>query len=332
VLKRYRILLLLVGGIVGMWLYFLFTPVVTQEGGVVYYLRPATSKPVFIEELHQQGIINHPFIFSLFTSPQASAHIKTGEYFFPKGATLSSIWRQVTTGRGLYYRAFTIIPGWSFVQLQQELLLTKTLKHATQFINNNKIMSLIGGENIQPEGEFFPETYHYTRGVSDFIILKHAFDLMQLRLKKAWQLRTPGLPYTHPYEALIVASLIEKEAYLDLERPVIAGVLVNRLRKNMLLQFDPTVIYGMGSRYTGKIYKENLLEDNVYNTYIHKGLPPTPIAMPSEASIEAATHPQLNDYYYFVAKGDGSHYFSKTLPEHNAAVQQYKIEKARNVS
>jgi UPF0755 protein len=177
---------------------------------------------------------------------------------------------------------------------------------------------------VAPEGEFYPETYYYTRGVADLVILKHAYDLMQSRLNQAWESRLPGLPYQDAYQALIAASLIEKEAHLNQERPIIAGVLINRLRKNMLLQIDPTVIYGMGDRYLGKIYRRDLLDDTIYNTYVHKGLPPTPIAMPSQASIDAAIHPAAHDYYYFVAKGDGSHQFSKSLPEHHRAVQSTK--------
>ncbi|MBV9575419.1 MAG: endolytic transglycosylase MltG, partial [Gammaproteobacteria bacterium] len=156
----------------------------------------------------------------------------------------------------------------------------------------------------------------------DLVILKRAFDLMKNKLATAWEKRALDLPYQNAYEALIAASLIEKEAYLNTERPIIGGVLINRLRKNMLLQFDPTVIYGLGTRYNGKIHKQDLLENTAYNTYVHRGLPPTPIAMPGLASLQAATHPDTNDYIYFVAKGDGSHQFSKTLSEHNAAVKK----------
>lgn len=320
--KQFLITLVLVSSIIGAWSYFILSPVVTQESGVVYYLKPGTSKPTLISDLASQGILTHPIAFSIFIYPQKSAHLKTGEYLLPKGASLLSIWRQMTTGKGLYYRSFTIIPGWSFATLRRQLLLTEYLRHTSQSFDDKQIMTFLGNPDLSPEGEFYPETYHYTRGVSDLIILKHAYQLMQLRLNAAWENRAPQLPFKDAYEALIVASLIEKEAYLNAERPIIAGVIINRLHQNMLLQIDPTVIYGMGDRYLGKIHKENLLEDTPYNTYIHKGLPPTPIAMPGQASLLAAMHPDPNDYYYFVAKGDGSHQFSKTLPEHNAAVQQ----------
>jgi UPF0755 protein len=308
------------------WLYFLFTPVISKKEGYVYYLRPGTSKKAMMAELTQQGIISHPFLYSLFVYPQKNAQLKTAEYFFPKGSTPYSIWKQITSGKGLYYRPFSIIPGWSFNQLRHALSQAQGIRHSTAKLNDNQIMQRLGNSTLtpegefSPEGEFFPETYYYTRGISDLVILKHAFNLMQNRLTKAWENRAQKLPYKTAYEALIAASLIEKEAYLNSERPVISGVLVNRLKRNMLLQFDPTVIYGLGQRYDGKIHKENLLDNNPYNTYIHRGLPPTPIAIPSMKSIEAIMHPQQNDYLYFVAKGDGSHQFSKTLTEHNAAV------------
>lgn len=305
---------------ISVWLYFLFAPVITQKEGYVYYLRPGTSKKTMVAELTQQGIISHPLFFSFFIYPQKNEQLKTGEYLFPKGATLYSIWNQITTGTGLYYRPFSIVPGWSFSQLRHALAQTQGLRHSTATLNDKQIMEHLGHATFAAEGEFFPDTYYYTRGISDLIILKHAFDLMQNKLTQAWQHRTTSLPYKNAYEALIAASLIEKEAYLNSERIVISGVLVNRLRKNMLLQFDPTVIYGLGQRYDGKIHKGNLLDNNPYNTYVHRGLPPTPIAMPSMNSIEAAMHPQQHDYLYFVAKGDGSHQFSKTLTEHHAAV------------
>lgn len=315
--------------LIGMGIYVFYIPIVNQDKGLTYYLRPGTAKKTFIADLSQQGIIRYPSIFSWYVYAHKHNQLKTGEYLFPKGSNLISIWKQVTTGTGLIYHPFTIIPGWSFTQLRQALVQTNDLHHLAVTWNDKQIMEHLGNAQAATEGEFFPETYYYTRGIADFVILKHAYELMQSKLNDAWQHRAPDLPYANPYEALIAASLIEKEAYLDAERPVIAGVLVNRLRKGMLLQFDPTIIYGLGSRYDGKIHKENIVEDTPYNTYVHKGLPPTPIAMPSMISIQAALHPQQNDYLYFVAKGDGSHQFSKSLPEHNAAVKAAKTQGSR---
>lgn len=305
-------------------LYFLFTSVVPQKPGYTYYLRPGTSKKVLISDLTQQGVIHHPVLYALYIYPHdyfRKTGLKTGEYHFPQGSTPYSIWKQITNGTGFLYRPFAIVPGWTFKQLRAELLKAQGLRHLTATLSDKQIMEHLGYPDFSPEGEFFPDTYNYTRGDIDLVILKRAFDFMQIKLQEAWQNRAAALPYKNKYEALIVASMIEKEGYLDTERPTIAGVLINRLNKNMALQIDATVIYGLGDRYNGKIYKENLLEDTVYNTYVHKGLPPTPIAIPGLSSIQAAMHPQQSNYYYYVAKGDGSHQFSSSLDAHHAAVQ-----------
>lgn len=304
----------------------LFSRVVTQDEGLVFYVPPGQSKSATVAELADKKIIAYPKLLHIYTLLRFR-QIKTGEYLFPKGSTPFSIWQQLVSGRGLFYRSFTIVPGWSFSQLRRELLQTETLRHNTKSLDDKQIMLLLGSEKDNPEGEFFPETYLYTRDVPDLVILSRAYELMQSRLKEAWEKRLPGLPYKTPYEALIAASLIEKEAYLPEEKQLIASVLINRLRKNMILQFDPTVIYGLGDRYTGKLRKKDLLIDTPYNTYLHRGLTPTPIAMPSMGSIEAALHPAATDYLYFVAKGDGSHQFSKTLKDHNQAVTASKTKK-----
>lgn len=312
--------LITVCAIAGWGRYVLFSPVISIPTGMVYTLKPGAKKQQVIADLKALGIIKHPITFSLYAYPQIDAHLKAGEYFFPAGSSNVSIWRQLITGKGQLIHAFTIIPGYSFAQIKLLLAQTNNFHHVSATLTDQQIMSALGAPNVSPEGMFFPDTYHYTRGVSDLVVLKRAFDLMQKKLNTAWETRDANLPYHSAYEALIVASLVEKEAYLSTERPLIAGVIVNRLRKGMLLQIDPTVVYGMGSRYQGKIFKSNLTADTPYNTYVHKGLPPTPIAMPSMASIQAALHPVQHDFYYFVAKGDGSHQFSATLPQHHQAV------------
>lgn len=308
-------------GIISLWLYFLLSTVVTEDKGYVYYLRPGTPKHIAIQELHELGIITHPIALQIYTFPQKKYVLKTGEYHFLKGSTPHSIWKQITTGTGLLYHPFAIIPGWTFKQLRAALLKPDNLRHSIAAMDDKQVMEQLGFPDLSPEGEFFPDTYNYTRGDADFSILKRAFKLMQAKLQECWMAREQGLFYKDPYEALIMASLIEREAYLDAERPVIAGVLMNRLYNGMLLQVDATVIYGLGDRYNGKIYKQNLLEDTPYNSYLHKGLPPTPIAMPGLASLKAAMHPEKNNFYYYVAKGGGAHQFSATLVEHKAAVQ-----------
>lgn len=306
--------------LLSMWLYALYTPAVSQEGGYTYYLRPGASKRVVINDLSQAGIVKGSLVFSIYIYLHKNEQLKTGEYLFPKGSTLVSIWNQISHGSGLIQHPFMIIPGWTFAQLRNVMAQAPGLRHQTAGMNDRQIMTLLGHPELSPEGQFYPETYFYTRDMTDLAMLKRAFDLMQIHLRDAWDKRAPGLPYKTSYEALTAASLIEKEAYLNSERPLIAGVLVNRIKKDMLLQIDATVIYGLGPKYDGKIHKADLKQDTVYNTYVHKGLPPTPIAMPGQSSLNAALHPQFHDFYYYVAKGDGSHQFSRTLREHNTAV------------
>jgi UPF0755 protein len=302
-------------------LYFFFAPVIPQANGLVFYLKPGTSKKVIAQQLTDQGAIPFPTLMDVCVLLNYKAQLKTGEYAFKKGSTYFSIWRQITTGTGLYYRSFTIVPGWTFAQLKKNLNTSPALKPLAATMTDQTIMSYMGAPNTSPEGEFYPDTYFYTRDTQDLVILKRAYDLMQNRVNDAWSKRNTNIPYKTPYQALIAASLIEKEAYLDTERPIISGVIVNRLNKNMILQIDPTVIFGLGEKYSGKITKENLKQDTPYNTYTRKGLPPTPIAIPSQASLDAAMRPAAHDYLYFVAKGDGSHQFSTNLSDHNTAVK-----------
>lgn len=204
------------------------------------------------------------------------------------------------------------------------------IRHLSVSYTDQQILKSIGAEETHPEGLFFPDTYYFSNGMSDLEILKRAYHAMRTKLNEAWTQREPGLPYKSPYEALIMASIIEKETGRAEERKIIAGVFVNRLRIGMRLQTDPTVIYGMGERFDGNIRRKDLQEDTAYNTYTRSGLPPTPIAMPGMASIEAALHPAKTQALYFVGKGDGSHVFSNTLAEHNRAVAKYQLKGGRS--
>ena len=198
------------------------------------------------------------------------------------------------------------------------------LKQDSAQLNDEAILKLVGAKETYPEGLFFPDTYVFSGGISDVALLKRAYLTMQNNLARAWEKRAPDLPYATPYEALIMASIVEKETGKAEERPRIAAVFINRLKRGMKLQTDPTVIYGLGDRFDGNIHKRDLTADTPYNTYTRPGLPPTPIAMPGLAAIEAALRPAAGDELYFVAKGDGWHYFSKSLEEHNRAVAKYQ--------
>lgn len=304
-----------------LWVKFLVTPLITDAYGYQYTVRPGSAIKTVIQDLYSKNIIHNRFFFHLLVRWRGDGQaLKAGEYFFSKGTTPSKMLNQMVAAKGLVYHAFTIIPGWDFNDLRAAILEADRLRHTLQNVSDQEVMTHLGRRGEWPEGQFFPDTYYFAEGISDIALLKRAAETMQSKLNTAWDARAANLPYKNSYEVLIAASLIEKEAYLNEERPMIAGVLMNRLRKDMLLQIDPTVIYGMGSRYSGKIRKEDLLENNPYNTYVNKGLPPTPIAMPSLESLMAVVHPQQNDYFYYVARGDGSHQFSSTYIQHQTAI------------
>lgn len=305
------------------WIYFLKETLVTDPKGVRYTVRSGASLKSVTDDLYAENIIHHPFLFTLLASLKGQA-LKSGDYLFRQGTTSQSLLNQIMNGTGLFHYTFTIIAGWNFQHLRDVLQREPDLQHTTALMTDAAIMTYLGQPTLSPEGRFYPDTYFFAKGSSDLLVLKRAFHKMQNTLNEAWQKREPGLPYQTQNDALTVASLIEKETPLARERPIIAGVIINRLKKDMLLQIDPTVIYAAGSEYNGTIYKKELLADNPYNTYRRKGLPPTPIAIPGKDSIEAALHPAHHNYYYFVAKnsampGEG-HAFSETLVEHHEAV------------
>jgi UPF0755 protein len=221
--------------------------------------------------------------------------------------------------------SITFIEGKTFKQMREKLAKNDAVKHLTQDMTDSEIMVAVTGKNQHPEGLFFPDTYYFDRGTSDIVLLKRAYEIMQSKLEASWSKRSIGLPYNNSYEALIMASIVEKETGKANERPLIAGVFINRLHIGMRLQTDPTVIYGLGDKYDGNIHKKDLETDTIYNTYTRAGLPPTPIAMPGAASIEAVLHPDLTKALYFVGKGDGTHEFTNSLAEHNRAVAKYQL-------
>ncbi len=313
------------------WILFLRAPLVSDDQGLKYVIPEGSSIHYVIHDLYLLNVIKHPYLFSLLVTLRHDQHLlKAGEYLFPKGVTAPRLLDQITTGSGMVYHTFTIVAGWSFKHLRRVMDKNPDLQHSSQ-LSNADIMAKLGHPGVDPEGWFYPDTYFFMKGSSDIALLKRALRMMETKLDEAWKQREPGLPYKTPYDALIAASLIEKETGIEQERAWIAGVIVNRLRKDMLLQIDPTVIYDVGARFDGKIYKEDLLRNTPHNTYFHKGLPPTPIAIPSMDSIIAALHPKHHDYIYFVAKGDADseHQFSRTFKEHSEAIIQAKKRKYR---
>lgn len=221
----------------------------------------------------------------------------------------------------------TVVEGWNFRQLRAALLAQPQLAHTLIGLSDADVMRRLGQPALHPEGRFFPDTYRYTKGMTDVELLKRAFSRLDGILAEEWQQRAEDLPYENPYQALIMASIIEKETGLPEERPLIAGVFLRRLAQGMLLQTDPSVIYGLGESYTGSLTRLHLRTPTPYNTYMQRGLPPTPIAMPGRDALHAALHPELGDSLYFVARGDGTHVFSATLEAHNQAVRQYQLNR-----
>ncbi|HMB55767.1 MAG TPA: endolytic transglycosylase MltG [Arenimonas sp.] len=261
---------------------------------------------------------------TLATTMKVAQRLQVGDYAVTSGMTPRALLMRLENGE-VIQRKFTIIEGWNFRDLRKGLAGDILLKHEIEQLSDTEVMKKLDRDGVFPEGRFLPETYVYTRGTSDLAILDRAAKAMDEKLAEAWQSRRKDLPLATPDQLLTLASIVEKETGKASERPQIAGVFIRRLNTGMRLQTDPTVIYGMGSAYAGNIRKTDLLTDTPYNTYTRDGLPPTPIAMPGKEALAAAANPADGDALYFVARGNGAHYFSATLAEHNAAVRKYQL-------
>jgi UPF0755 protein len=332
-LGRLIVFLVILSAITGLiannWLHNAENRVVTFQARNIIVANGATMRG-FADQLVADGLLNEPWSFRFWARYRGlSSSLKTGEYQIPADATMNELLLLVTSGQVIDYPV-TFIEGWSFKQLRAVLAKQNQLKHVIDKLDNQSLMKAIGAEGIHPEGRFYPDTYHYTASMTDLDILRQAYNKMDKFIEAEWQKRDENLPLKNRDQALTLASIIEKETGAEIERPLIAGVFINRLRKGMLLQTDPTVIYGMGDSYNGNIRRKDLHRDTPYNTYTRAGLPPTPIAMPGGEAIKATLHPAQTNALYFVAKGDGTHYFSATLREHNNAVNKYQIKRRKN--
>lgn len=325
-----RILLILFAGSVllaGGWFYHACyqQPLLSGQQAVTIDVAPGKPLRVVARELQQRGVLPHPLSLVLLARLKGeSGSMRAGEYRIEPGTTVAVLLGQLVNGRVVMH-SLTIIDGWTFKQMFSAVEQDPDIVHTLNGLSPQQVMQRLGHPDQFPEGLFYPDTYNFSRGTSDVAFLQRAYQAMQDKLQAAWADRAAGLPYKSPYDALIMASVIEKETAQPAERNLIAGVFVRRLQKGMKLQSDPTVIYGVGDAYNGDITYKDLRTDTPYNTYTRYGLPPTPICMPALASIEAALHPAPGDALYFVAKGDGTHVFSATLAEQNAAVQKYQI-------
>jgi UPF0755 protein len=273
------------------------------------------------------GLQTHPKLLeALLRLSGQSKQIKAGSYEFERGLTPWMYMNKLVRGEESL-RMTTLVEGWTFAQWRQALKKADALKPDSQRLSSSEIMTLLGREGQHPEGRFWPDTYAYAKGSSDLALMKRAMRAMDEHLNKAWQSRSANLPLDNIEQALILASIVEKETGKAGDRDRVAAVFVNRLRIGMRLQTDPTVIYGMGEIYRGNIRKTDLTTDTPYNTYTRSGLPPTPIAMPGKAALAATLHPAATQDLYFVAKGDGSSHFSSNLTDHNRAVNRYILGK-----
>jgi len=306
---------------------FLSSPLLKNSEPFDYMIKPGTSLKHLVRDLENDNVINHPSYLVWYARWHGVANrIKAGEYEFLPAIKPDEFIDQIVSGRVKQY-SLTLIEGWSFDQLMDAVNQHEMLEHTLAGLDHEAIMARLGWPDQHPEGRFFPDTYRITRGMTDVAFLQRAHEAMEERLAQEWQQRDDDLPYNSPYEALIMASIIEKETAVTEERRQIAGVFVRRLQKRMRLQTDPTVIYGLGERFDGNLTRRDLKLFTPYNTYLNYGLPPTPIAMPGEASIHAALHPESGDALYFVARGDGTHHFSASIEEHNRAVAKYQLGK-----
>ena len=275
--------------------------------------------------LAERGLLTHPSVFTLYArAVGADARIRAGEYDVPAGTTPRGLLALLESG-AVVRRSVTVVEGWTFADLRRALERAPGLEQTLAGRDDPDVMEALGESGVAPEGLFFPDTYLYERGATDLSVLRQARARMQRELDAAWQQRAADLPLEDPYQALILASIVEKETAMAAERPRIAGVFTERLRIGMRLQTDPSVIYGLGDAYDGNLRKTDLLSDGPYNTYTRAGLPPTPIALPGQQALMAAVRPDERDELYFVATGlpDGSHEFSRTLAEHERAVARY---------
>jgi UPF0755 protein len=295
-----------------------------EPGPDTFEVKPGASLRSLARELAARNVLPEGRTFTLLASLSGHTRdIKVGEYRFAPGISAHGILAQIIAGRVVEYPV-VLVEGWTFRQFREALSRAPKLVQTLDGLSDREVMRRLGHPDETAEGRFFPDTYRYARGQTDVAVLERAYSRMQQRLEREWESRDPGVPYRNPYDALIMASIIEKETGRADERGMIAAVFVNRLRLNMKLQTDPTVIYGLGEKFDGNLRLRDLRADGPFNTYTRRGLPPTPIAMPGEQSLHAALHPADSRAIYFVARGDGSHVFSETLAEHNRAVMKYQ--------
>ncbi|WP_374601617.1 endolytic transglycosylase MltG [Arenimonas sp.] len=334
-LKALVALTLLVAVALGGWFWqryegFANAPIALAESERILVVESGDGFQDILDKLRELGVDEgHDIEWkALAHEMNVVSRLQVGDYTIRHGITPAELLRKLERGDVIHYR-FTIVEGWNLRELRAALARDPEIRQTLADTDDAALMKALGREGVHPEGRFLPETYHYTRGMSDLDLLRRAMLAMDTALAEAWEDRLDDLPLETPEQLLTLASIIEKETGKASERPEIAGVFVRRLKLGMRLQTDPTVIYGMGSAYDGNIRRRDLSTDTPYNTYTRGGLPPTPIAMPGRAALQAAANPLPGNTLYFVSRGDGSHVFSSTLAEHNRAVACHQLKRCR---
>lgn len=303
--------------------WFAHSPVGLRQSPLDFTIEPGSGMRQVARQLTDAGIDSWPGALVLLARVTRQANgIKAGSYEVEAGVTPLVLLTMLTRG-DVSQAELALIEGWNFRQFRAALDRHPDLRHDSAGLSDTELLTRIGADASHPEGQFFPDTYLFSRRSSDLEVLRRAHRQQQKILQREWGKRAEGLPYPTPYEALIIASIVEKETGQAADRPMVASVFINRLRSGMLLQTDPTVIYGIGPAFDGNLRKRDLQTDTPYNTYTRPGLPPTPISMPGVAALRAVLNPPSTEYLYFVARGDGSSAFSRTLAEHNRAVARY---------
>jgi UPF0755 protein len=333
VIVRILLLLVLLAIAAGGWIWrdyraFVDAPLTIAEPNATIDIARGENYRTIVEQLHREHVTDaSPWYWrALGRELGTEGKLHAGEYALTSGLTPRQLLQKMAAGEVLQHH-FTIVDGWTFKQLRLAFAADAGLAQTLPGTSDADIAQKLGIAETNPEGWFLPETYSWIKGDSDFSVLKNAHAAMQKALEKSWATRAPDVPLASPYQALILASIVEKETARGDERPLIAGVFARRLKSGMRLQTDPTVIYGMGAAYAGNIRRTDLETDTPYNTYTRDGLPPTPIALAGTPALEAALHPAAGDALYFVARGDGSHEFSSTLDAHNRAVQKFQLHR-----
>jgi UPF0755 protein len=311
----------------GWVVHFARSPVEVPPSARMFEVEEGISLRGIARQLVDHGVLDESYTFVLLGRLLDKAgSVRAGVYQLPERITPLALIGKFARGE-VSQSEIVFIEGWTFAQMRAALDAHPGVRHETAGLTASEVLGRLKAPELHPEGLFFPDTYRFNTGASDFQILTRAYQTMQSRLSTAWQQRAPDLPYDRPYAALIMASIVEKETGRPEDRGMIAAVFTNRLRRGMRLQTDPTVIYGLGSSFDGNLRKRDLETDGPYNTYLRAGLPPSPIAMPGQASIDAVLNPPPSSALYFVSRGDGTSEFSRTLEEHNRAVQKFQLKR-----